>query len=172
MKFSFRHLAFGGVTRTRFHQTEAGYFSNFWLSLRWNIQRRAAAEAKFRCLRTKCPNLGQNCHNEACHIFWPFVRTLRDTWYHPYFGTSGTVTCDRRIDRNCTIVFLAEKGVGAWGEGRTCRVRSAAKTYKFWVALFGYASVLHLTTAPPPQKALVHFPSIIYITVSLMDGAR
>ena len=39
-KFSFHHLAFGSVTRTRFHQIEAGYFSNFWLSLRWNIQRR------------------------------------------------------------------------------------------------------------------------------------
>ena len=60
-------------------QTEAGYFSHFWLSLRWNMQRRAAAEAKFTRLWTKCPNLDQNCCNEVCHIFWPFIRTLRDT---------------------------------------------------------------------------------------------
>ena len=66
-------------------QTEAGYFSNFWLSLRWNMQRHAATEAKFTCLRTKCPNLDQNCRNEVCHIFWPFVRTLRDTVTQPIF---------------------------------------------------------------------------------------
>ena len=51
-------------------QTEAGYFSNFWLSLRWNIQWRAATEAKFTHLWTKCPNLDQNCHNGVCHIFY------------------------------------------------------------------------------------------------------
>ena len=66
-------------------RTEAGYFSNFWLSLRWSIQRRAAAEAKFTRLWTNCPNLAQNCHNEVCHIFWPFVRTLRDTVTLPIF---------------------------------------------------------------------------------------
>ena len=55
-------------------QTEAGYFSNFWLSLRWNIQWRAAAEAKFTCLWTKCPNLDQNCHNGVCPrgMHWGF----------------------------------------------------------------------------------------------------
>ena len=44
---------------------------------------------------------------------------------------------------------------------------------RFWLlALFSHESVPHLTTLPPPQKALVHFPSIIYTTVSLMDRAR
>ena len=59
----------------------------FWLSLRWNtgIQRQHTAEAKFRCLWTKCPNLGQNCHNVVCHIFWPFIRTLCDTVTPPIF---------------------------------------------------------------------------------------
>ena len=86
-KFSFRHLAFEGVTRTGFRQVSDwdGYFGNFWLSLRWSIQRRAAAEAKFTRLWTNCPNLAQNCHNEVCHIFWPFVRTLRDTVTLPIF---------------------------------------------------------------------------------------
>ena len=60
-------------------RTKAGYFSIVWLSLRWNIQRRHAAEAKFTRFRTQCPNLGQHCHHEVCHIFWPFVRTLHDT---------------------------------------------------------------------------------------------
>ena len=66
-------------------QTEAGYFSIVWLSLRCNIQRRHATEAKFTHLRTQCPNLGQNCHNEGCHIFWPFVRTHHDTVTVPIF---------------------------------------------------------------------------------------
>ena len=86
-KFSFRHLAFEGGTRTGFRQVSDwdGYFSNFWLSLRWSIQWRAAAEAKFTRLWINCPNLAQNCHNEVCHLFWPFVRTLRDTVTLPIF---------------------------------------------------------------------------------------
>ena len=64
-------------------RTEPGYFSIVWLSLRCNIQRRHAAEAKFTRLQTQYPNLGQNCHNEGCHIFWPL--TLCDTVTVPIF---------------------------------------------------------------------------------------
>ena len=49
-----------------------------------------AAARRWSRLRTKCPNLGQNCHNEVCHISdlssGPFVTP----WQCPYFGTSGT----------------------------------------------------------------------------------